>query len=320
MFRSRGPFNQAEQQRPSHVTFVRGKYGDDAHGAESHNSASWAARESSAPLCCSGDGSFAKGEMQEGGGRTWNEYKVCRDIDVQVRYRKGTSWNGMFRDYGVLRFSVRSIAAFMPYVRDVIIVTNGQVPTWLNTSAPGIRIVTHKEIFHNSSDLPTFNSNAIEAHLHNIPGIAECFLYMNDDFFLMRDTPRTHWVDEETGKIKVYMEGGKAPQADKGGWFKSVAHSNEIVNKYYRPNENRSNPTRHHYVGHYCYFTLTEIADLMYSRWQSEFDRTSHNKFRQNNDTAFPFLNANVALEENRAIVVLSKPVHCSFLNLQIFK
>ncbi|KAH3743027.1 Stealth protein CR2, conserved region 2 [Pelomyxa schiedti] len=238
--------------------------------------------------------------MQEGGGRTWNEYKVCRDIDVQVRYRKGTSWNGMFRDYGVLRFSMRSIAAFMPYVRDVIIVTNGQVPTWLNTSATGIRIVTHKEIFHNSSDLPTFNSNAIEANLHNIPG-------------KMRDTPRTHWVDEETGKIKVYMEGGKAPQADKGGWFKSVAHSNEIINKYYRPNENRSNPTRHHYVGHYCYFTLTEIADLMYSRWQSEFDRTSHNKFRQNNDTAFPFLNANVALEENQAIISKAPNGHSSW-------
>ena len=80
----------------------------------------------------------------------------------------------------------------MPYVRNIILVTNGQVissqyyyftrkvPTWLNLTAPRVRLVTHSQIFPNEDDLPTFNSNAIEAHLHKIPGLAECFLYMND--------------------------------------------------------------------------------------------------------------------------------------------
>jgi len=41
--------------------------------------------------------------------------------------------------------------------------------------------VTHDEIFVNKSHLPTFSSPAIEAHIHRIPGLANRFIYLNDD-------------------------------------------------------------------------------------------------------------------------------------------
>jgi len=41
-----------------------------------------------------------------------------------------------------------------------------------------------QEIFPRKDDLPTFNSAAIECHLHRIPGLSENFLYFNDDFLL----------------------------------------------------------------------------------------------------------------------------------------
>lgn len=36
----------------------------------------------------------------------------------------------------------------------------------------------------------------------------------------------------------------------------------------------------------------------MYERWPDYFDRTASHKFRQGDDTAIPFMHANVAIEE----------------------
>jgi len=47
-------------------------------------------------------------------------------------------------------------------------------------------VVSHREIFGDTGRLPTFNSHAIESRLHRIPGLAEHFLYLNDDVFLGR--------------------------------------------------------------------------------------------------------------------------------------
>ena len=89
-----------------------------------------------------------------------------------------------YRDNGELKYSLRSLVKYAPWVRRIILVTNGQVPRWLDTQHPRIRIVTHAEIFPNASDLPTFSSPAIEAHLHRIPGLSARFIYFNDDVML----------------------------------------------------------------------------------------------------------------------------------------
>jgi hypothetical protein len=83
-----------------------------------------------------------------------------------------------------LRYSLRSLAAYAPWVRKIYIVTNGQIPAWLKLTETRVEIVTHAQIFLWPQDLPTFNSRAIEAHLHRIHGLAKHFLYFNDDTFL----------------------------------------------------------------------------------------------------------------------------------------
>ncbi|MFJ5898531.1 stealth family protein [Streptomyces sp. NPDC093064] len=85
-----------------------------------------------------------------------------------------------------LRYSLRSIHQYAPWVRNIFLVTAGQVPSWLNTDFPGIRVVDHREIFSEPSALPTFNSHAIESQLHHIPELSEHFLYLNDDVFFGR--------------------------------------------------------------------------------------------------------------------------------------
>ena len=88
-----------------------------------------------------------------------------------------------FADNNELKYSLRSVEQYAPWVRNIFIVTNGQVPSWLNLEHPRIRLVTHQEIFLNKSHLPTFSSPAIETHIHRIPGLSRKFIYMNDDVF-----------------------------------------------------------------------------------------------------------------------------------------
>jgi hypothetical protein len=88
-----------------------------------------------------------------------------------------------------LRFSLRALHAFAPWVRHIFLVTADQVPAWLDTAHPDLTVVSHAEIFGDTGLLPTFNSQAIESRLHRIPGLAEHFLYLNDDVFLARPVP-----------------------------------------------------------------------------------------------------------------------------------
>lgn len=91
-----------------------------------------------------------------------------------------------FADHDELRYSLRSIEQFAPWVRKIWIVTSGQVPEWLDLENPRVAVVTHEEIWPNSDGLPNFNSHAIEANLHRIDGLAEHYLYFNDDMILGR--------------------------------------------------------------------------------------------------------------------------------------
>ena len=87
-----------------------------------------------------------------------------------------------WRSRDELRYSLRSVEMYAPFVRNIFIVTNGQKPHWLKDH-PKVKVVAHTELYPDPSVLPSFNSNSIETVLHRIPGLAEHFLYLNDDFF-----------------------------------------------------------------------------------------------------------------------------------------
>lgn len=91
-----------------------------------------------------------------------------------------------FRNRDELKFSLRSLEMFAPWIRHIYVVTMDQVPEWLDTSHPKITVVSHRDIYSDPGALPTFNSSSIETQLHHIDGLAEHFIYFNDDVFLGR--------------------------------------------------------------------------------------------------------------------------------------
>lgn len=48
-----------------------------------------------------------------------------------------------FEDNEELRYSLRSVERHAPWVRHVFIITNGQIPSWLNLDNPRVTVVTH---------------------------------------------------------------------------------------------------------------------------------------------------------------------------------
>ncbi|MCW2764843.1 MAG: glycosyl transferase, group 1 [Nocardioides sp.] len=116
----------------------------------------------------------------------WNVGRRQRLASVTgTALTRESSGQARFVSRDELRYSLRSLHLFAPWVRRIHLVTAGQTPDWLDTSHPAVSVVDHREILPDDA-LPTYNSHAIETALHRVPGLAEHFIYFNDDFLLGR--------------------------------------------------------------------------------------------------------------------------------------
>ena len=90
-----------------------------------------------------------------------------------------------FRDWGTLPYWFRAVERFTPWANKIHFVTWGHLPAFLQTDHPKLHVVNHRD-FIPEEYLPTFSSHAIEMNIHRIPGLANHFVYFNDDTFLLR--------------------------------------------------------------------------------------------------------------------------------------
>ena len=88
-----------------------------------------------------------------------------------------------YRDWGTLKYWFRGVDRFAPWVRRVHFITWGHLPEWLNAREPRLHIVRHEDYIPKEY-LPTFSSHPIELNMHRIAGLADRFVYFNDDVFL----------------------------------------------------------------------------------------------------------------------------------------
>lgn len=122
-------------------------------------------------------------------------YCWCDDADPKWRAKRMATaekfgmatdsvHNGACRYRGgdMLRYSLRSAERGVPWVRTIFIVLDDDqtIPDWPELKNPKIRFVRHSEIMP-AEILPCFASDVIEHHLARIPGLADRFLYSNDD-------------------------------------------------------------------------------------------------------------------------------------------
>lgn len=107
-----------------------------------------------------------------------------------------------FADAGELAWCLASLLRFAPWLRRIHLVTDQQRPHWwpqVEASAWGerVRVVDHRAIFAGFEHcLPTFNSLSISTVLWRIEGLAERFLYINDDVMLLQPMLPADFFDD----------------------------------------------------------------------------------------------------------------------------
>lgn len=119
------------------------------------------------------DGSSA--EFQRARAERMKTYVVGDGDDSEARYRQ----------LDELKYALRSVYLYAPWIRHIFIVTDSPRPQWLDEH-PSVSLVRSEDFFRDQANLPTHNSHAIESQLQHIPGLSEYFLYSNDDMFFAK--------------------------------------------------------------------------------------------------------------------------------------
>jgi len=127
------------------------------------------------------------------------QYKGPVDIVITWLDANDPVWRASFKSFGFTydpeRFTtsrevdinLASLSVYFPNCGKVYIVSDQQMDLgYLPESfRKKISFVKHSAII-DEQYLPTFSANVLEANLWKIPGLSEIFMYLNDDFFLMK--------------------------------------------------------------------------------------------------------------------------------------
>jgi hypothetical protein len=198
----------------------------------------------------------------------------------------------------LLRYSLRSVARFAPWVRRVVLLTRRpQVPDWLE---PGTLELVHHDQIMDAGLLPTFNSFAIISHLHLLPGLSRRFLYLEDDMLFGAPVAQADFVDAQD-LIRVFPRLTHTPEpqrrTDTAGspWDAAVANSNHLLDQ-------RFGLARRRTVNHVPLLVDRGIWDEMLAAWPDAAQATRRSRFRAAGNIAPEYLYPHYLLATGRGI------------------
>ncbi len=208
-------------------------------------------------------------EWQRARARRMQSYVVGEGDDSQAR----------FRQLDELKYALRSVHLFAPWIRNVYIVTDSPPPEWL-AEHPRVHVVRSAEFFADPSVLPTHNSHAVESQLANIPGIAEHFLYSNDDMFFARPISAQSFFS--AGGVTRFIEattriGLGENNAERSG-FENAARVNR------RLLEERFGVVITRHLEHTPVPLVKSVMRELQAEFPEEFRRTAASRFRSATD------------------------------------
>jgi hypothetical protein len=208
------------------------------------------------------------------------EYQRARAQRMQgVVVGEGDAADARFRQVDELKYALRSVYLFAPWVRNIFIATDSPRPAWLDDH-PRVRLMRSEDFFSDPSVLPTHNSQAVESQLHNIPGLSEYFLYSNDDMFFGRPVQPSMFFSP--GGVTKFIEadtriGLGASDPSRSGFENAARVNRDLVKKKFghvitRHLEHTPAPLRKSVMAH------------LESVFPDEFRRTAASRFRSKTD------------------------------------
>jgi hypothetical protein len=188
---------------------------------------------------------------------------------------EGDDHEARYRQINELKYALRSVYMFAPWIRRIFIATDSPAPEWL-ADHPSVTIVRSEEFFADPSVLPTHNSQAVECQLHHIEGLSEHFLYSNDDMFFGRPVGPDMFFTP--GGITKFIEAetriGLGDNAAERSGFENAARVNRklLWNRFGRIT------TRH--LEHSAAPLRRSVVAQMEQEFPNEFAKTASSTFR----------------------------------------
>jgi hypothetical protein len=213
----------------------------------------------------------------DGSSGAWQKARAARMKSYVVG--EGDDAPARFRHVDELRYALRSVYMFAPWVRRIFVATDSPKPAWL-ADHPGVTFMRSEDFFVDTSVLPTHNSHAVEAQLHHIPGLSEHFLYSNDDMFFGR--PVTPDMFFSPGGVTKFLEAptriGLGENDARRSGFENAARVNRalLFERFGRLT------TRH--LEHAATPLRRSVLDEMEREFPGEFAATAASRFRSATD------------------------------------
>lgn len=205
-----------------------------------------------------------------------------------------------FIDYEQLRYSLRSVAAYAKFIRKIFIVTDHQIPYWLDTDHDKIVMINHDDICNDKTSLPVFNSVAIESWIHKIEGLSDNFIYANDDYFFGSPVSKQHFI-HPNGVAKLFLE--PIPNAY-GEVFADSEPTTQLSLFTAQCFYEKFNKWPSLWPLHAPMIKNIHIIEKMIDLFQKQIDKTSRSRFRET-ETISPLylMSSYFAYSEGKSVV-----------------
>ncbi|KZO92450.1 hypothetical protein CALVIDRAFT_567323 [Calocera viscosa TUFC12733] len=185
-----------------------------------------------------------------------------------------------------------------------------QLPQWLRPLQAGgewvdggvqLDVVSHWEVGVREK---VFNSFAIEAALGQVEGLADNFVYLNDDYFLLLPLSASSFFTRAYGLVfrfqsDLLVRGSSTSRASSTGEWAALEWSNNMLNQRFGE---RQRP----YVIHVAKGMSLPLVEELQLSFPAQFEDTRTHVFRSNQDAYLGFLFPHFVIERHREVLLWS--------------
>lgn len=206
-----------------------------------------------------------------------------------------------------LRYMLRSIAEFAPWVRRIfVMVPGGEQPNFVPPNSRYIEVVTHAQVMPRKY-LPTYNEHAVQCYLDRVPHLSEHFIFMNEGmFFGAALSPWDFFTN--TGLPRINMNQNVLHGAhDTLSSFSSVhdwavRNNNQLLDVFYKHPGRRPSPL------HQPLPLTRHIFGKMQGTFHRSIEQTVRRTYASRRDIIPVYLALWTAIYENDAVEALKPP------------
>ena len=183
----------------------------------------------------------------------------------------------VFLNSDFLKYVLRSVEQHVKFIRNIFIITNSSLPSWLNYKYSKIQILSYKNIVP-SHLLPTYNYSIVENHIVNIPNLSDYFLYIPENIFFVKDVNKDFFFDANNHPYIRFKDVFYHNKELKYERYAAIKNAIEICERYF---DYRPQFFKHCNIECFCRKDVVDCIDYI----SDEIDKMSA-RFESNDDVS----------------------------------